>query len=100
MISSTSKLLDQLKHQLEELVNKLHTLEQTNLELKQALAETNKKLEKKHEISRTWQDKYEALKSVQGIHSGDAATKKRALHHIDALISEVDACIAQLEIIA
>ena len=49
-------------------------------------------------MSRTWQEKYEALKSAQGINTGDTAAKKRALHHIDALINEVDACIAQLEI--
>ena len=100
MISSTTKLLEQLEHQLEELVNKLHTVEQTNRELKQVLMETNEKLEKKHEMSRTWQEKYEALKLAQGMNSGDAIAKKRARHHIDALISEVDACIAQLEIIA
>ncbi len=90
--------LEELESQLHLLVNSLHALEQENQQLKQALAETVGKLKKKHEMSRNWQEKYDALKSAQGINMGDAAARKRALHHIDALINEVDACIAQLEI--
>lgn len=98
MISSTAKLLEQLEHQLEGLVNKMHALEDSNKLLEQTLSETQAKLEKKNEVSRTWQEKYEALKSAQGMNVGDTGAKKRAMHHIDALINEVDACIAQLEI--
>lgn len=98
MESSTLQDLQQLENQLHILVDKLHALEQKNQDLEHALAETISSLEKKHEMSRAWQQKYEALKSVQGINTGDSAAKKRALHHIDALINEVDACIAQLEI--
>lgn len=98
MISSTAQLLEQLEQQLAALLAKLHALEQSNLELQQNLAETAAKLEKKQEFSRTWQEKYEALKSAQGINTGDTAARKRALHHIDVLINEVDACIAQLDI--
>lgn len=90
--------LQQLENQLHILVAKLQQLEQQNQKLELALAETAAKFEKKHDMSRTWQEKYEALKSAQGINTGDTAAKKRALHHIDALIKEVDACIAQLEI--
>lgn len=98
MESAALQDLQQLENQLHKLVTKLRELEQQNERLKHALAETTNKLEKKNEVSRTWQEKYDALKSVQGINTGDTAAKKRALHHIDALINEVDACIAQLEI--
>ena len=90
--------LEELESQLHVLVDNLRALEQKNQQLEQALAETVGKLEKKQEMSRNWQEKYDALKSAQGINTGDVAAKKRALHHIDALINEVDACIAQLEI--
>ncbi len=97
MENSTLQHLQQLEDQLHALVNSLRTLEQKNQELEEALIDIKSKLEKKQEISRNWQEKYEALKSAQGINTGDTASKKRALHHIDALINEVDACIAQLE---
>lgn len=95
---STLQDLQHLEKQLYALVAKLQELTEKNQGLKHALAETANKLEKKHEMSRMWQEKYEALKSAQGINAGDVAAKKRALHHIDTLINEVDACIAQLEI--
>lgn len=98
MISSTKQLLEQLEQQLAKTLEKLHALEQSNLELNQNLVDISAKLEKKQEVSRTWQEKYEALKSAQGMNTGNEAARKRALHHIDVLISEVDACIAQLEI--
>tara|TARA_E500000178_G_C16672283_1_gene595588 strand:+ start:261 stop:563 length:303 start_codon:yes stop_codon:yes gene_type:complete len=95
---STLQDLQQLENQLQTLVAKLQELDKKNQELERALSETATMLEKKREMSRNWQEKYEALKSAQGINAGDTAAKKRALHHIDALINEVDACIAQLEI--
>jgi phage shock protein A len=98
MEHSALQELQQLEDQLNLLVNILQDLQQKNQQLEHALAETATKLEKKHEIARTWHEKYEALKSAQGMNSGDTHAKKRALHHIDALINEVDACISQLEI--
>lgn len=98
MVASTSQLLMQLQKQLEIMVNKLHALEQSNQSLKTTLAETKQKLEKKQEFSRNWQKKYEALKSAQGINAGDELAKKRAISHLDALINEVDACIAHLKL--
>lgn len=94
----TVEHLEQLESQLYELIDRFQAMEQKNQALEKALSETTNKLEKKHEESRNWQEKYDALKSAQGINTGDMAAKKRALHHIDALINEVDACIAQLEI--
>lgn len=98
MIASTAQLLVQLEKQLEVMVKKLHELELSNKALEEALSETSLKLEKKHEVSRNWQDKYEALKSAQGINTKDETAKKRAIHHIDTLINEVDACIAHLKL--
>ncbi len=94
----TVEHLEQLESQLYELIDRFQAMEQKNQALEKALSETTNKLEKKHEVSRNWQEKYDALKSAQGINTGNMAAKKRALHHIDALINEVDACIAQLEI--
>lgn len=98
MITSTIQLLEQLEQQMIILTDKLHELEESNKALRDNLAGALAKLENKQEISKTWQKKYEALKSAQGINTGDSASRKRALHHIDVLIGEVDACIAQLEI--
>ena len=98
MENSTLLYLQELENQLHVLLDSLRALEQKNQALEQLLSETKSKLEKKHEASRKWQEKYDALKSAQGINANDTASKKRALHHIDALINEVDACITQLEI--
>lgn len=98
METPTVQLLATLELQIQTLVSKMTTLQQANQDLTKQLAETLSKLETKQEATRSWQEKYEALKSAQGINAGDVAAKKRALHHIDALINEVDACIAQLEI--
>lgn len=98
METPTAQLLVQVEQQIHALVDKLHELTLANQKLKQALEETTEKLEKKHEATRTWQEKYDALKAAQGMNTGDVMARKKALHHIDVLINEVDACIAQLEI--
>ena len=98
MITSTAQHLEQLEQQVVILVDKLHKLDDANKLLRENLAEAIAKLENKQELSKTWQEKYEALKSAQGINTTDLAARKRALHHLDMLINEVDACIAQLEI--
>jgi chromosome segregation ATPase len=98
METPTVQLLTKLEQQLHTLVARVNQLTSANQSLQQALEEANEKLEKKHQSMRNWQEKYDALKAAQGINTGDTTARKKALHHIDALISEVDSCIAQLEI--
>jgi hypothetical protein len=76
----------------------MHQLQQSKAALKASLLEAQSKLKVKQEDAQEWKEKYEALKAVQGMKTDNAAAKKRTLHHIDALISEVDACIAQIKI--
>lgn len=97
METPTAQLLVQLEQQIHGLVDKLHELTLANQQLKESLEETTDKLTKKKEALRMWQEKYDALKAAQGMNTSDALARKKALHHIDALISEVDACIEQLE---
>lgn len=97
MDTATTTVLAQLERQLHEMVEKLRLLQQANAELNEVLNETKSKLEKKQEDARLWKEKYEALKAVQGMNTENTAAKKRTLHHIDVLINEVDACIAQLK---
>jgi len=97
METPTAQLLVQLEQQIHGLVDKLHELTLANQQLKESLEETTDKLTKKKEALRMWQEKYDALTAAQGMNTSDALARKKALHHIDALISEVDACIAQLE---
>lgn len=97
MDTATTTVLAQLERQLHEMVEKLQLLQQANAELNEVLNETKSKFEKKQEDARLWKEKYEALKAVQGMNTDNTAAKKRTLHHIDVLINEVDACIAQLK---
>ena len=94
----TSAVLDQLENQLKELVKKIHQLQQSKISLETTVLETQSKLKKKQEDAQEWKEKYEALKAVQGMKTGNTAAKKRTLHHIDALINEIDSCIAQIKI--
>ena len=98
MDNATTAVLDKLENQLHELVEKMHQLQQSKVALETSLLEAQSKLKAKQEDAREWKEKYEALKSVQGMKTDNTAAKKRTLHHIDALISEVDACIAQIKI--
>ena len=98
MDNSTTTILDQLENQLYELVEKMQQLQQSKVALETSLLEAQSKLKKKQEEAQEWKEKYEALKAVQGMKTDNTAAKKRTLHHIDALINEVDACIAQINI--
>ncbi|MDG1930325.1 MAG: hypothetical protein P8I58_03280 [Flavobacteriaceae bacterium] len=98
MDNATTAVLDKLENQLHELVEKMHQLQQSKAALEASLLEVQSKLKVKQEDAQEWKEKYEALKSVQGMKTDNTAAKKRTLHHIDALISEVDACIAQIKI--
>ena len=95
---STSAVLEQLENHLKELVKKIHQLQQSKISLETTELETQSKLKKKQEDAQEWKEKYEAIKAVQGIKTGNTAAKKRTLHHIDALINEIDSCIAQIKI--
>ena len=94
MDTSTATVLDQLENQLHELVEKMLQLQQSKATLETSLVEAQAKFQKKQEEAQEWKEKYEALKAVQGMKTDNTAAKKRTLHHIDALINEVDACIA------
>jgi chromosome segregation ATPase len=98
MDNATTAVLDKLENQLYELVEKMHQLQQSKAALEASLLEVQSKLKVKQEDAQEWKEKYEALKAVQGMKTDNTAAKKRTLHHIDALISEVDACIAQIKI--
>jgi acetyl-CoA carboxylase alpha subunit len=98
MDNSTTVVLDKLENQLYELVEKMHQLQQSKVALETSLLEAQSKLKAKQEDAQEWKEKYEALKAVQGMKTDNTAAKKRTLHHIDALINEVDACIAQIKI--
>jgi chromosome segregation ATPase len=98
MDNLTTTVLDKLESQLHELVEKMHQLQQSKVALEASLSEAQSKLKAKQEDAQEWKEKYEALKAVQGMKTDNTAAKKRTLHHIDALINEVDACIAQIKI--
>ena len=98
MDNSTTIVLDKLENQLYDLVEKMHQLQQSKVALETSLLEAQSKLKAKQEDVREWKEKYEALKAVQGMKTDNIAAKKRTLHHIDALINEVDACITQIKI--
>ena len=98
MDNSTTAVLDKLENQLHELVEKTQELQQSKVVLEASLLEAQSKLKAKQEDAQEWKEKYEALKAVQGMKTDNTAAKKRTLHHIDALIHEVDACIAQIKI--
>ncbi|ALJ04234.1 hypothetical protein APS56_03330 [Pseudalgibacter alginicilyticus] len=94
-MSNIEDIVDSLENKISKILHKQELLKQANLKLKTQLEDSQKELQdQKLEIS-TWKDKYEALKFANTMLGSDDNKRETKLK-INALIREIDHCIAQL----
>lgn len=94
-MSNIEDIVDSLENKISKLLHKLELLKQANLKLNEEL-EVSKQISssQKMKIS-AWEEKYEALKMANTILGSDDNKRETKLK-INALIRDIDHCIAQL----
>ncbi|APY06972.1 hypothetical protein BWZ20_01070 [Winogradskyella sp. J14-2] len=94
-MSKIEEIVDALENKISKVLHKQEVLKQTNARLSQQLeAQQQKLLEQQKEIA-SWADKYETLKIANSMLGSDENKRETKLK-INALIREIDHCIAQL----
>lgn len=88
-------IVDSLENKISKVLHKLELLKQTNLKLNEELEVSKHRIStQKTEIS-GWEEKYDALKMANTILGSDDNKRETKLK-INALIRDIDHCIAQL----
>jgi hypothetical protein len=94
-MSKIEDIVDSLENKISKVLHKLEVLKQTNTKLSQDLAmQQQKNLQQQEEIS-SWVERYESLKIANSLLGSDENNKETKLK-INALIRDIDHCIAQL----
>ena len=94
-MSNIEDIVDSLESKISKVLHKLELLKQTNSKLNEELeVSKHKNLSQKKEIF-DWEEKYEALKMANTILGSDDNKRETKLK-INALIRDIDHCIAQL----
>ncbi|TNJ42168.1 hypothetical protein KFZ70_15360 [Tamlana fucoidanivorans] len=88
-------IVDSLENKISKVLHKLELLKQANLKLNKELEISKAKIStQKQEIS-DWEEKYKALKMANSMLGSDDNKRETRLK-INALIRDIDHCIAQL----
>jgi F0F1-type ATP synthase beta subunit len=94
-MSKIEDIVDSLENKISKVLHKLEVLKQTNTKLSQDLAmQQQKHFQQQEEIS-SWVEKYESLKMANSLLGSNENNKETKLK-INALIRDIDHCIAQL----
>ncbi|WP_010520110.1 hypothetical protein [Croceivirga radicis] len=88
-------LVDSLENKISKLLHKLELLKQTNEELERNLEVLKSQRQVDKEVLLEWEEKYKSLKLASTMVGGNT-NKTEAKLKINALIREIDSCIAQL----
>ena len=94
-MSKIEEIVDALENKISKVLHKQEVLKQTNARLSQQLEEQQQKLLDQQEEIASWADKYETLKIANSMLGSDENKRETKLK-INALIREIDHCIAQL----
>jgi chromosome segregation ATPase len=94
-MSNIEEIVDALENKISKVLHKQDVLKQANLKLEQELQSTQKSLQVQKQDLTSWQEKYEALKFANTMLGSDNNKRETKLK-INALIREIDHCIAQL----
>ncbi|MEM6892348.1 MAG: hypothetical protein AAGD88_08785 [Bacteroidota bacterium] len=94
-MSELVEIVDSLENKISKLLHKLELLQQQNTKLREEL-ETNKSDgEQQKLLAQEWEEKYDSLKMANTM-LGSNSNKTEAKLKINALIREIDVCIAKL----
>jgi hypothetical protein len=94
-MSNIEDIVDSLENKISKILHKQELLKQANLKLKAQLEDSQKELQDQKLTISTWKDTYEALKFANTMLGSDDNKRETKLK-INALIREIDHCIAQL----
>ena len=94
-MSDVSTIIDVLDNQIEKLFLKIKNLEQENIDLSTKISLIEIDNEAQHKAFDGLKYKYDALKSASSFLGSDENKKETKLK-INALVREIDYCIAQL----
>ena len=94
-MSNIEDIVDSLENKISKVLHKLELLKQANLKLNEELEASKSELKNQKLQITGWEEKYEALKIANSILGSDDNKRETKLK-INALIRDIDHCIAQL----
>ena len=94
-MSNIEAIVDSIENRISKVLHKLEVLKQANAKLSGELSMSQQKISQQDDIISTWEEKYETLKFANSILGSDESKRETKLK-INALIREIDHCIAQL----
>jgi phage shock protein A len=94
-MSKIEEIVDALENKISKILHKQEVLKQTNEKLTQKLQDQERQLLQYQEEISEWSEKYETLRMVNSMLGSDENKRETKLK-INALIRDIDHCIAQL----
>lgn len=94
-MSSIEDIVDSLENKINKVLHKLELLKLANLKLNEELDISRQEIKNQKTQIASWEEKYEALKMANSILGSDDNKRETKLK-INALIRDIDHCIAQL----
>jgi chromosome segregation ATPase len=90
-----SEIVDSLENRISKLLHRFEKLKQANTKLEEELSELRSQRQNDQEEFESLHEKYSALKLANSMLGSDQHTRETKLK-INALVREIDHCIAQL----
>jgi len=94
-MSKIENIVDTLENRISKVLHKQKVLKQTNEKLSKQVEEYQKQMSDYQLQISDWSDKYETLKTANAMLGSDENKRETKLK-INALIRDIDYCIAQL----
>ncbi|MDC7997788.1 hypothetical protein [Gilvibacter sediminis] len=94
-MSDLSQIVDSLENRISKLLHRSDLLRKSNMELQQELTALKKQKQEIMEDISGWKQKYETLKTANAMLGSDQYKRETKLK-INALVRELDYCIAQM----
>ena len=94
-MSDLSQIVDSLENRISKLLHRSELLHKTNVELQQELTDLKQHKQKIMEELNGWKKEYETLKTANAMLGSDQYKTETKLK-INALVRELDHCIAQI----
>lgn len=94
-MSKIEETVNALENKINQVLHKQRLLKEANLKLQQELQSSQNMLQSHNASIVNWEEKYEVLKMANSMLGSDENKRETKLK-INALIREIDHCIAQL----
>ena len=94
-MSNIEDIVDSLENKINKVLQKLELLKRANSKLNEELEVSKQEILSQKKHIATWEEKYEALNMANSLLGSDENKRETKLK-INALIRDIDHCIAQL----